>query len=90
MDNIANRWTNSFRIFLLDDFYNKNDGETIIPYCDTHLPDNLLLDIFFKGSEYEETQNNSIIYSLPSVKSCNTDDLFEELSNLDLLDFIDS
>ncbi len=90
MDNIANRWTDSFGIFPSDDFYNKNNGETVILCRDTHLPDDLPSDRFFKGSEYEKTQNNGIIRSSPPVKSRNADDLFEKLSDLDLQDFINS
>ncbi len=55
MDNIANRWTNSFGIFLSDNFYNKNDNEIVISCRNTHLPNDFPSDIFFEGSEYEET-----------------------------------
>lgn len=91
MDSIAREWTDSFGSFPLDDFNNDNDGETVIPHRDTHLPGDHPSDIFFEGREYEETQDNSIPLS-PSGKSRNTlpDGLFEELSDSDLLDFFDS
>lgn len=70
----------------MSDFHNKNDGKTVILHCNTHLSNDFPSNIFF----YEKTQDNDIIYSLPLVKSYNTDNLFGKLSNSDLLDFIDS
>lgn len=39
----------ALEFFLLDNLYNKNDHEIVLPYCNTHLPlDNLSLNIFYK------------------------------------------
>lgn len=98
MDNIATGWTDSFGFFPSDDFNNENDGETVLPRCDTHLLCDFPSGTFFEGGEYEETQDNDLPLSLPD-KSRNTlpqhlfetaDDLFEEWSDSDLLDFIDT
>lgn len=90
MGNIVNQWTNSFDIFPLNNFHNKNNSETVISYCNTYLSNNFPLDIFFKGNKYKKTQNNCIIYSSSLVKSHNADDLSKKLSNSNLLDFINS
>lgn len=90
MDSTADLWINRFGFLLLDNFNNKNDDLTVVSYCNTHLLDNLQSDIFFKCSDYEKTQKNSIIQLLLPVQTRNTDNMFEELFDSDLLDFIHS
>lgn len=73
----------------MDDLNNNNDSETIILYCNVHLPDNHLSNFFFESHKYEAIQNNSISLSFIE-KSCNTllNGLFKKLFNSNFLDFI--
>lgn len=54
MEDIINRWTNSFTVFCLDDFSNKNNFETVLLSYETYLLGDFPSNIFPKDNEYKE------------------------------------
>lgn len=64
MNNISNRWTNSFKLFLPNNFSIKNDYKTILQCCNTYLLDDFLLNIFSKDNNYKKLQNNNLLLNI--------------------------
>ncbi len=89
MDDIPNRWTDSFGLFLPNGFGINNDHETVLPRRDTHLPGHLLLDTFSEDDLHFDTELDLPLDDsrnpLPQRLSKTADDSFGELSDLDLL-----